>query len=137
MSGSYELQVGIYNKLVGDAPLMGSIVGVFDNHPQDGDGGDNSIFPYITIGDDDLVAWDTDTETGTEATVNIHVWSRGNSRLETKQVQQLIYDALHRDTITMTGYTVVGIDLTNQGAARDPDGITIHGVQTLRILYEG
>ena len=137
MSGAYELQVGIYDALVADAALMALIVGVYDNPAQPTDAGDNTVFLYVTIGEDDITPWDTDTETGGEATANIHTWSRSHSRLQTKQIQQAIYDVLHRGTITMAGYTVVGIDLQNQGNVRDPDGITTHGVQTLKIIYEG
>lgn len=136
MSGSYGLQVGLYNALVANTPLMALITGVYDNPVQAADSGAAAAFPYVTIGDDDITPWDTDTETGSQASVNIHTWSRARNLLETKLIQQAIYNVLHRSTFAITGYTVVMIDLQSQGATRDPDGITIHGVQTLNIIFE-
>jgi hypothetical protein len=136
MSGAYELQLGLYNKLAADAGVMALVEAIYDNPPQQADPESNVPFPFITISDSTLQPWDTDTEIGTDATVTVHVWSRASHALEAKQIQGAIYRALHRDTIAVTGYTVIGIDLITQTVERDPDGITRHGVQDFRIVYE-
>ena len=136
MSGAYELQIGLSNKLTGDAQLMALVKAVYDNPPQQDDPSSNVPFPFITISDSVLQPWDTDTEIGAEAVVTIHVWSRASHALEAKQIQGAIYRVLHRDTIAVNGYTVIGIDLVSQTVERDPDGITRHGVQDFRIIYE-
>lgn len=136
MSGAYELQIGLYDKLKDDAQLMAMVDAIYDNPPQQDDPASNAPFPFVTISESTLQPWDTDTEIGTEATATVHVWSRASHALEAKQIQAAIYRVLHRDTIAITGYTVVGIDLINQTVERDPDGITRHGVQDFRIIYE-
>lgn len=136
MSGAYELQIGLYDKLKDDAPLMAMVDAIYDNPPQQDDPASNAPFPFVTISESTLQPWDTDTEIGTEATVTIHVWSRASYALEAKQIQGAVYRVLHRDTIAVNGYTVIGIDLVNQTVERDPDGITRHGVQDFRIIYE-
>lgn len=136
MSGTYELQLGLYNKLAADLPLMALVTAVYDNPPQQDDPESNVPFPFLTISDSTAQPWDTDTEVGSDVTFTVHVWSRASHALEAKQIQGAIYQALHRDTISVTGYTVIGIDLVNQTVERDPDGITRHGIQDFRIVYE-
>lgn len=129
---AYKLQVSIFDLLSADPILSAMISGIYDNPQQI----ENPIFPFVTIGDDTIEAWDTDTETGFSCEANIHVWSRANHRIETKKIQDAIYSALHRNTFLIDGFTFVGCDLKNQIAQRDQDGLTIHGVQTFKIIFE-
>jgi hypothetical protein len=45
-----------------------------------------------------------------------------------------IYDSLHRASLTVTGYDVVGIDQELSETFIDADGLTRHGVQRFRIF---
>ena len=133
---AYQLQVAIYDALNGDATVSSLVQGIHDNPTQVGDPADNSAFPFITISDSTLSPWDTDTETGSEAIVVVHVWSRAHHALEVKQIQDAIYNVLHRGTISITNNVFIGSDYISQTVERDPDGITRHGVQEFRIVYE-
>jgi len=158
---AYQLQIAIYNALTelatpsliadfaGDnyelysarieealAFLNANVVGVYDNPAQVADPSDDSAFPFITISDSTLQPWDTDTERGADATVTIHTWSRARNALEVKQIQDAVYNVLHRGNLAIAGYTFIGSDYLTQTVQRDPDGITRHGVQDFKIVFE-
>ena len=133
---AYQLQFGIYTALDDDATLSALIVGIYDNPAQAGDPDDDTLFPYVTISDGTSQPWDTDTDRGDEAIAQIHVWSRASNALEAKQIQDAIYSVLHRGTIVISGSVFIGSDYITQTVQRDPDGITRHGVQEFRIIYE-
>lgn len=133
---AYQLQIGVYNALNADATLGGLIQGIYDNPTQVADPSDNSAFPFVTLSDFTSVPWDTDTEKGFDADVTIHVWSRAHHSLEAKQIQDAIYDVLHRGTISITNHAFIACDYITQTVERDPDGVTRHGIQEFRIVYE-
>lgn len=130
------LQIAVYDALAADSTLSGLVSGIYDNPTQVSDPGDNSAFPFVTVGEARFAPWDTDTEKGREATVVIHTWSRAQHHIECKRVQEAIYNILHRVTLPMTGHVWIGCDLASQDAQRDPDAITVHGVQEFLIRYE-
>ncbi len=129
-----EIQKAIYTVLTGNSPLMAVLVAVYDNQPEVADPGLGSDFPYVTIGDDVVTLWDTDDWTGGNASVNIHIWSRGSGLKETKEIMALILTALNRVSFTITGYTNVDCQWVQDSAALDPDGKTRHGISEYRIL---
>jgi len=133
---AYQLQLGIYTALKEDAPLSALVVGVYDNPTQAGDPADDSLFPFVTISDGTSQPWDTDTERGDECIAQVHVWSRASHSLEAKQIQDAIYGALHRGTISIAGSVFIGSDYITQTVQRDADGVTRHGIQEFRIIYE-
>lgn len=142
MSGALAIQTAIYSRLTGYTALTSLLASyngnpsVFDEVPQAVDPSDSSAFPYVVIGHDTLTPWDTDTETGTDATVTIHSWSRTSDFVEVKNVMQEIYNALHRHSLSVSGYATVGLDMEFQDAIRDPDSVTRHGVQRFRLVME-
>jgi hypothetical protein len=92
---------------------------------------------YCVIGDDTLIDWSTDGETGFEATVTLHSWdlrssTRGFSGVHV--IMQGIYNALNRQTMAVTGATVIGMDEEFAESVIESDGITAHGIQRYRIL---
>lgn len=125
------IQTAVFQRL--DAELS---VPVYDHVPQPNDSGDNALFPYVVIGDDDLSAWDTDTSQGFDGDLTIHVWSRQKGRAETKALQQQIYDALHRFDLSVSGADTITLDQSLATTMMDPDGITRHGVQRFRLLID-
>lgn len=108
---------------------------VYDNVPQ-GVYGDDSAFPYIVIGDDADNAFNTDDSQGSDATVDVHIWSRQMGRAETKEIQGLVFDALSRQDLTIANKNVVSIEQTTALTYLDPDGKTRHGVQSFRVIVE-
>jgi hypothetical protein len=126
-----NLQTAIYSRLVSELSVP-----VYDAVPQAVDAGDNSAFPYVTVGDDSSTEFDTDTSIGFDTDCTIHVWSRYRGRREVKQIQKAIYDALHLHDLTVTGYHTVMVLFQSADSFMDADGITRHGVSIFRIVTE-
>lgn len=108
---------------------------IYDNVPQ-GVYGDDSAFPYIVIGDDTDNAFNTDGSQGSDATVDVHIWSRQMGRAETKGIQGLVFDALSRQDLNIADKNVVNIEQITALTYLDPDGKTRHGVQSFRVIVE-
>ncbi len=136
MSFEITVQKALYDRLSTDSAILTKAVGVFDEVPQALDSGSPDIFPYVVIGDDQTIAWDTDTELGAEITATIHTWSRYSGKKEIKELQGLVYNALHRSKDYLAGYEVVLGQFLQSQSFLDADGKTRHGVQTFRILIE-
>lgn len=119
------IQAAIYTALNGNIAAS-----VYDNVPK------NANYPYVTIGDDSHLAWDTDTTLGAETTITLHVWSRYDGMKEAKDIQASIYSILHRANLSVSGYTLVTIDFVQSDIFIDADGFTRHGAQTFRILLD-
>ena len=122
------LQTALYDRLANFGALAALVEGVHDHVPQD------AAHPYVQVGEIDSTEWDTDTSLGSDATVTIHVWSRYRGRLQTHEIQDAIYSALHRHALTVTGAQVVTVEFEFADSLLDPDGLTRHGVQRFRIL---
>lgn len=136
MGAETSIQAAVYVALTGNAALMDLVTGVHDAVSQPADSGSQLAFPYVVVGDDTHIPFDTDTSVGADTTITIHVWSRHEGRKEVKEIQGAIYDVLHRQSIPITGFHLVGIDWLGSESFTDSDGLTRHGVQTFRITVE-
>ena len=130
------VQTAIYQQLTGNAPLMAAIKAVYDDVPQPNSSGDELDFPYVTIGEDVHTTIDTDLELMNQVSITVHTWSRFSGRSETKQIQGLIYDSLHRANLVQSGYKFINIAQVNSESQLDSDGFTRHGIQTFNLLIE-
>lgn len=135
MAVEWEFQKGLYSALTGDAALMAVAQEVYDVAPQAADGGAAGVFPYITIGMAVTTEDDTGSTLGHSVLARIHTWSRSGSTAECKQIQGLIYDALHNQALTVTGFTVYSVLRETSDMIRDADGL-FHGVCEYRVLIE-
>lgn len=120
-----EIQTAVYNRLTSQLSEP-----VYDDVPQD------PVFPYVVIGDDTSIPFDTDTELGEEATLTLHVWSRYDGRAEVKRIMSDIYDALHRHALAVTDTDTVDCMFEFSETMLDPDMETRHGVMRFRLLLE-
>lgn len=132
MSGAgADVQKALYAKL--EAALSAT---VYDHVPP------NAAFPYVTIGDDTSIPWDTkagsdlDYGFGEEITVTIHAWSRKGGRKEVKQIGAAIYAALHNKALTMDDHALVQMQFEFGDSFLDADGVTYHGVSRYRLLVQ-
>ncbi len=130
------VQKAIYSKLTSDSALMADIVGVYDEVQQPNSSGNESSFPYVVIGEDTHTTADTDTELMNNVSITVHTWSRFSGRSETKKIQGLIYDALHRANLLESGYKFINIAQVTSESFLDSDGHTRHGVQTFNLMIE-
>lgn len=126
------LHTTIKGILEGHAPLMALAKGgIVDHVDQD------ATFPYVVIGEAVSTPHDTDDSAGASHVIDIHTWSRHEGRLETKRMQEEIYAALHRATMSVDGCDFVGCDLElEESFPVEPDGRTRHGVQRYRVLLD-
>jgi len=145
MSLAAGIQKAIYTALSGHTPLTDQLAGheylddepaVYAYRPQTLDGGDDTNFPLVTIGEDSVNEWDTDTTLGGDASVQIHVWSRSNSFLELKNIAGAIYDALHYQLPDAEGIDTIGLIMENEEYLVDQDGETLHAAIQYRMYVD-
>lgn len=135
MTGAVNVQTAIYTALNGDTALGDFVQAIYDFVPQE-DADTEADFPYIVIGEDTVVPWDTDDILGAEWTVTIHAWSRYRGQKEVKQILDALYDVLHRSTLSVTGFDTITVEWEFGETLQDPDGLTHHGVQRYRLLLQ-
>jgi hypothetical protein len=127
MSFESELQQAIFTRL----STYTGMPTVYDDVPQSA-----ASWPYIVLGEDTHVPWDTDDSTGAESTITIHIWSRQRGKKETKDIQGLIYTALNRYEMSVDGHHLVTLEFDYSDVLLDPDGLSRHGVSRYRTLVE-
>ncbi len=133
MAVEVDFQTAIYATLIGDTPLMAMVQAVYSKKPQDNDAGSNAAFPYITMRFF-YSENDTKSENGHNCLLRLHTWSRTGSDKETKQIQGLLYNLLHKNEPSVTGHTVISLVRESSDVA-DDDGTT-HGVCDYRALIQ-
>lgn len=130
-SAEWQLQKAIYATLRADAgvkAVVGDPARVYDHVPQ------SPTFPFIVIGEATALDESTMGTFGQVHTVDVDSWSRARGMKEVKGVQTAVQAALHRATLTVTGFVCAGIMQEFSQALRDPDGLTRHGVQRFRVV---
>ena len=132
MSGfESDIQVEIFQVL--DAGLSHN---VYDEVPSLPEGMPATSFPYVVIGDDTAIPFDTDDTVGADATITIHVWSQYRGRKEAKDIQGEIYRLLNRSQLTIIGYNAVDCLWEFSETFVETDGATRHGVSRYRITIQ-
>lgn len=122
------VQKAVYAALTGDTDLMAVITGVYDHVPAE------TTVPYIVIGDDTSIEFDTKTNVGEEVTLTIHIWSEHEGRKELKEIQGHLARILHDQLLTVEDHNTVLVRREYAETLRDPDGATWHGVVRFRII---
>jgi Protein of unknown function (DUF3168) len=128
LSPSYPMQVAVVDRLKKQVSLVSGRV--YDEPPS------TFEFPYLTIGDDQVLADDAECVDGSEVYVTIHVWSQAVGWPEAKKVGDQVRDALHLADLTLAGHRLVEMRFRDARPLRDPDGKTRHIVITFRALTE-
>lgn len=133
MSFELELQRAVYDRLVN----FSGMPDVHSRVPQASDSGSDAPFPYVTIGEDMHMPFDTDDSVGSEAVITIHIWSRARGWKEIKEIQATIRAALQRFDLAVAGFALVTIEFDSSDPPfMDPDAITGHGVSRFRVLLD-
>ena len=126
----WEIQKSIYQALKDDVDITAVVTGVYDEVPQ------GTKYPYIVIGEDTALQWDTGSSVGAESTLTIHVWSRDYGRRECKEIMSLVYDVLHEAELSIDDAHAVFCYWEFAETFLDTDGKTRHGVMRFRTLTE-
>jgi hypothetical protein len=126
-SYSWDLQTAIYAALVGASiPGVSKIVDAKIADPKKAD------FPFIEIGEMQTIQDDVTCADGTQDVTDIHVWSRYRGQKQVKQTMGAVHDALHNTTLTVSGLSSCHAFVESERVITDPDGLTRHGVVTIR-----
>lgn len=120
-------------KAIFDALTAANVCGarIYDGVPT------NPVFPYVTIGDDQVLDDGNSCADGWDVTATIHIWDRptSGSRAALKtQIAQAV-TAL-RGINTVDDFNVIYTDFENSRVIRDPDGITLHGIASVRFVLD-
>lgn len=84
---------------------------VYTKRPQASDGGDPAVYPHIEISKPVFAQYDTQTENGHDYVVRIFTRWQGDNDLVGEEIQDAVYDRLHRATdLDVAGFTSVLID---------------------------
>jgi hypothetical protein len=120
-----QVQKAIHDALKAAPAIAGGRV--YDHVP------DGADFPYIEIGDEQIVDDGNTCDDGWEVFADVHVWSRSVGYPETKTLIASIVPRLVGIT-SIAGYTLIAVEVENTRVFRDPDGLTSHGVISVRFV---
>ena len=130
---AWQVQLSLYNALVANAELVDLAPGgIYDHVP----GSNESSYPRVTLGDDTLLDWDTDTSFGADMTCTIHVWSTEAGRKEAKVILAKIAEILHEQDLTIDGFDLVYMRREFEEVLTLQDGATRHGIARYRIVVQ-
>ena len=137
MSEQVQTVVAIIAALKADATLAALLTtyaaspAVFTHVPQD-----LESYPYVVLFDSGLSDDSNDCNLGFDGVLNIHSWTDQRDMAVIGNIQKAVYDVLNHAELSMTGYSLVELHQEFSTILRDPDGITLHGVQRYRIILQ-
>jgi len=137
MSEQVQTAIAVIAALKADATLTALLTtyaaspAVFTHVPQD-----LESYPYVVLFDSGMTSENNDAYLGFEGVFNLHSWTDQRDMAVIGNIQKAIYDVLNHAELTMTGYEVPDIQQEFSTILRDPDGITLHGVQRYKILIK-
>ena len=127
----------IIGELRGNTALTSLLVdyvgadGVFYHVPQN-----FNAYPYVVVYDIDLNSDNNDVTLAFDGVINIHTWSDKRDISVIGDIMKEVYNTLNRADFSIDDYVLIDIMQENEIVLRDPDGITLHGVQRFRIILQ-
>lgn len=125
-----ELQGAIYDVLTSDAPFMAMVNAVYDRIPE------NAQFPYVSFGPSSYAPNDAACIVAGEYTIQLDVWSRAVGSGEAYDIADAAKRLIHHADFSITDNALSSIRVTAMRHFSDPDGLTKHGVLTIRAFIE-
>lgn len=124
---SLEIQQAIIATLSGN---VGEAVGdrVYDEPPV------NPVFPYITLGDCQVLPDKSECIDGAIAYPIVHVWSQDPGFTETKTITKAVLALLDDQPMTIPGFDVIVFEVEDIHYLRDPDGLSRHAPITFHAI---
>jgi hypothetical protein len=126
---SLELQQALVSMLKGVSPSIAS-GRIYDEPPN------SPTFPYVTLGDCQVLPDKAGCIDGTEVYPVIDVWSRAVGYPEAKGIVKQILAVLDDQAISIAGFSAVIFEFTSVAYLRDPDGLTRHASITFHGLIQ-
>lgn len=124
----FSLQAAIYDRLTAKI----SDAAVYDFVPED------TKFPYIAIGEDTALPWNSKTADGQEVTHTLHLFSQAPGSQEIKDLIDQAIAALTVAPLDLSeaGFTVAVHSLDFNQTLKEGDGITRHGILRFRFKIQ-
>lgn len=122
---SLALQGAIHTALSG--ALMP--VPVYDRPPE------TAAYPFVRIGEDQVIDDGNTCADAWEAFVTVHVWSQEVGMPRAKTIAGQVRDALAA-VLDVPGFTAIVGEHRDTRYLNDPDGLTTHAVLTFRYLID-
>ncbi len=131
-SNIFAVQQAVYAALISSAALNALVNGrIYDEVPVA-----EPTYPYLSIGETITNRFDTKDWVGWDIEMTLHIWSRYRGKKETEQISAAVEDALHRQTLNVSGGSFVRMDVIQRMSFEDSDGLTRHGVVRLQIISQ-
>ncbi|GAB4068625.1 DUF3168 domain-containing protein [Ancylobacter sonchi] len=132
MSAATALRAALHQALVADAPLIAALGGarIHDLPPSSPD------FPYVTLGEAQVLDWSTATERGEEHRLTLNVWSRQGGHGEALNLAALVQEALHDAALPLAEGRLVNLRATGAEIRREAGGRTYRAVLRFRAVTE-
>lgn len=122
---SLELQAALVAALKVDGALPAVLDGrIYDAAPA------TAPYPYITLGECQVLPDKAECIDGVEVYPQIDVWSQAVGYPEVKMIAKAVLAALDDQDITVAGFNVVVFEVQSVNYLRDPDGLTSHAAIT-------
>lgn len=131
---AYAIQKAVRAALIAHPDVITAFGGapqVFDTVPVDSVGKVIAAFPYLTIGEDQVIGQTNQTFDISEIFVKVDVWSRATDYGEAKLLAGAVRTALDV-LLDLEGHTVSTHTFHDAIYRREPDGLTRRAVITLR-----
>lgn len=129
------LQMAIVTALKADAALDALIEGrVYDFVPDPVKPATTPTFPYLTVGDGQVIGDDNDCADQSEVFFQVHAWSRKPGYPEVKSIAGAVRSAIKAAALSLAGFTITVTQFTQSRFIKDPDGLTRHAVVEFRFL---
>jgi len=125
---SIQLQAAIIAALKAASTAAGARV--YDEVP------DKAEFPYISLGQMQVLSEKAECVEGAELYVTIDAWSRSKAKSEILSIGKAIIATLDNAGLSGAGVDINCCELDDATYLTDPDGLTRHGVFTFHILTD-
>jgi hypothetical protein len=124
----WALQKAVYSKLDTNTELKKAIAEIFDEVPTD------AVLPYVMLGDDTVNPYDTKTDNGEDCTLTLHCYSEGPGKTQTKQIMDLVLQALTDSPLTLDNFEFEGIKREFLNVMQE--GNYYHGICRFRVYVK-
>lgn len=105
---------------------------VYDKVPRDAAGKISAAFPYVQIGEDQVLSEADQCHDASSVFATVHVWSRAVGKVEAKTIMAQVCEALDVKP-TITGFEAISHEVdVGPLHLSEADGLTSHSVVTFR-----
>lgn len=127
-----EIQKLIYDTLSASTALAPLVEGIYDMVPPDPWG---TVQGYVSFGPTQVVNDDAECLVNQDHYIQIDCWSRQHS-VHCKRMVDTVAAALNNAPLALSDNGLIGITVENRQVLRDPDGLTAHGILSVKVMVE-